>query len=172
MLTLFFFEISHQIFFFYRKIFIFFFNFLIFFPENLPPNFDFFKCYVKFSISSPKISQQIFHFFFQAAFTCIFLYFPASNCTWRATNFDLQQGRRRDCKHGIQNPRDPTHRWLPSGMSSQILVIPTTKLTPNFFVIQGVLTVIPMQLLSYHIAVMRGYNVDCPRNLAKSVTVE
>ncbi len=34
------------------------------------------------------------------------------------------------------------------------------------------LSVIPMQLLSYHIAVMRGCNVDQPRNLAKSVTVE
>jgi glucosamine--fructose-6-phosphate aminotransferase (isomerizing) len=34
------------------------------------------------------------------------------------------------------------------------------------------LTVIPLQLLSYHIAVMRGCNVDQPRNLAKSVTVE
>ena len=34
------------------------------------------------------------------------------------------------------------------------------------------LTVIPWQLISYHIAVMRGCNVDMPRNLAKSVTVE
>ena len=33
-------------------------------------------------------------------------------------------------------------------------------------------SVIPLQLLSYHIAVMRGVNVDQPRNLAKSVTVE
>ncbi|MEQ9022167.1 MAG: SIS domain-containing protein, partial [Pseudomonadales bacterium] len=33
-------------------------------------------------------------------------------------------------------------------------------------------SVIPLQLLSYHIAVMRGSNVDQPRNLAKSVTVE
>jgi glucosamine--fructose-6-phosphate aminotransferase (isomerizing) len=31
---------------------------------------------------------------------------------------------------------------------------------------------IPLQLLSYHIAVARGKNVDKPRNLAKSVTVE
>jgi glucosamine--fructose-6-phosphate aminotransferase (isomerizing) len=31
---------------------------------------------------------------------------------------------------------------------------------------------IPLQLLSYHIAVMRNCNVDQPRNLAKSVTVE
>ena len=34
------------------------------------------------------------------------------------------------------------------------------------------LTVIPMQLLSYHVAVAKGLNVDHPRNLAKSVTVE
>ncbi|XP_057298135.1 glutamine--fructose-6-phosphate aminotransferase [isomerizing] 2-like [Hydractinia symbiolongicarpus] len=36
----------------------------------------------------------------------------------------------------------------------------------------GVLTVIPLQLLSFHLAVLRGYDVDFPRNLAKSVTVE
>ncbi|XP_055875558.1 glutamine--fructose-6-phosphate aminotransferase [isomerizing] 2-like isoform X3 [Biomphalaria glabrata] len=38
--------------------------------------------------------------------------------------------------------------------------------------LQGVLTVIPMQLLSLHIAELRKLDVDCPRNLAKSVTVE
>ena len=35
-----------------------------------------------------------------------------------------------------------------------------------------VLMVVPLQLLSYHIAVRRGCDVDQPRNLAKSVTVE
>ena len=35
-----------------------------------------------------------------------------------------------------------------------------------------VLTVIPLQLLAYHIAARRGLDVDQPRNLAKSVTVE
>ncbi|XP_060568032.1 glutamine--fructose-6-phosphate aminotransferase [isomerizing] 2-like isoform X1 [Ruditapes philippinarum] len=38
--------------------------------------------------------------------------------------------------------------------------------------LQGILTVIPMQLLSLHIATLRKCDVDCPRNLAKSVTVE
>jgi len=38
--------------------------------------------------------------------------------------------------------------------------------------ITPVLTVIPLQLLAYHIAVLRGCDVDKPRNLAKSVTVE
>jgi len=35
-----------------------------------------------------------------------------------------------------------------------------------------ILSVVPLQLLAYHVAVMRGCNVDQPRNLAKSVTVE
>ncbi len=39
-------------------------------------------------------------------------------------------------------------------------------------VLTPLLSVIPLQLLSYHIAVIRGCNVDQPRNLAKSVTVE
>ncbi len=48
-----------------------------------------------------------------------------------------------------------------------LITIPETidMLTP-------VLATIPLQLLSYHVAVMRGCNVDQPRNLAKSVTVE
>jgi glutamine---fructose-6-phosphate transaminase (isomerizing) len=35
-----------------------------------------------------------------------------------------------------------------------------------------ILEIIPLQLLAYHIAVLRGCDVDQPRNLAKSVTVE
>ena len=38
--------------------------------------------------------------------------------------------------------------------------------------VQPLLTAIPLQLLAYHIAVLRGCHVDQPRNLAKSVTVE
>mgnify|MGYP001040421393 CR=1 FL=1 len=41
---------------------------------------------------------------------------------------------------------------------------------PEFF--QPMLTVVPLQLLAYHAAVLRGHDVDKPRNLAKSVTVE
>jgi glutamine---fructose-6-phosphate transaminase (isomerizing) len=36
----------------------------------------------------------------------------------------------------------------------------------------SLLSVIPLQLIAYHIAVIRGCDVDQPRNLAKSVTVE
>jgi len=42
--------------------------------------------------------------------------------------------------------------------------------TPELF--QPMLTVLPLQLLAYHAAVLRGHDVDKPRNLAKSVTVE
>jgi glucosamine--fructose-6-phosphate aminotransferase (isomerizing) len=39
-------------------------------------------------------------------------------------------------------------------------------------IISPLVTIVPLQLLAYHIAIMRGCNVDQPRNLAKSVTVE
>ncbi len=52
-------------------------------------------------------------------------------------------------------------------MADYVLEVPETL--PAF---SGLLTVIPLQLLSYHIAVLRGCDVDQPRNLAKSVTVE
>ena len=52
-------------------------------------------------------------------------------------------------------------------MADYVIEIPETdeSLVP-------LVSVVPLQLLSYHIAVMRGCNVDQPRNLAKSVTVE
>ncbi|MFY7667778.1 MAG: glutamine--fructose-6-phosphate transaminase (isomerizing) [Crocinitomicaceae bacterium] len=52
-------------------------------------------------------------------------------------------------------------------LADHIIEIPETD---EFLV--PLLATIPFQLLSYHIAVMRGCNVDQPRNLAKSVTVE
>ena len=54
-----------------------------------------------------------------------------------------------------------------SELADHIIEVPETSepLSP-------LLTTIPLQLLSYHIALMRGCNVDQPRNLAKSVTVE
>uniref|UniRef100_A0A671MDX9 Glutamine--fructose-6-phosphate aminotransferase [isomerizing] 1 n=1 Tax=Sinocyclocheilus anshuiensis TaxID=1608454 RepID=A0A671MDX9_9TELE len=48
----------------------------------------------------------------------------------------------------------------------------TIKVPHSVDCLQGILSVIPLQLLSFHLAVLRGYDVDCPRNLAKSVTVE
>ena len=37
--------------------------------------------------------------------------------------------------------------------------------------LQPIINIVPLQLLSYHLTVLRGFNVDQPRNLAKSVTV-
>ncbi len=54
-----------------------------------------------------------------------------------------------------------------SAMADYVLEVPDT-----ISVFAPVLAVIPLQLLSYHIAVLRGCDVDQPRNLAKSVTVE
>jgi glucosamine--fructose-6-phosphate aminotransferase (isomerizing) len=45
-------------------------------------------------------------------------------------------------------------------------------LPPAHPLVAPVLAVVPLQLLAYHIAVRRGCDVDQPRNLAKSVTVE
>jgi glucosamine--fructose-6-phosphate aminotransferase (isomerizing) len=53
------------------------------------------------------------------------------------------------------------------GMADYVIEIPETK-----EYLEPLVATIPLQLLSYHIAVMRGCNVDQPRNLAKSVTVE
>ncbi|VVT48799.1 uncharacterized protein SAPINGB_P001957 [Magnusiomyces paraingens] len=53
------------------------------------------------------------------------------------------------------------------GKNLKTLEVPTTV-----DCLQGLLNVIPLQLMSYWLAVKKGYNVDYPRNLAKSVTVE
>ena len=52
-------------------------------------------------------------------------------------------------------------------LADHVIEVPATE-----EVLSPLVTIIPLQLLSYHIAIMRGCNVDQPRNLAKSVTVE
>ncbi|MCK7524954.1 MAG: glutamine--fructose-6-phosphate transaminase (isomerizing) [Ignavibacteriales bacterium] len=52
------------------------------------------------------------------------------------------------------------------------LVDYSIKIPHTIRMLMPILTVIPLQLLAYHIAVKKGLNVDQPRNLAKSVTVE
>ncbi len=54
-----------------------------------------------------------------------------------------------------------------ASLADHVIYIP-----PTLPVLTPMLSVIPLQLLAYHIAVLRGCNVDQPRNLAKSVTVE
>ncbi len=56
---------------------------------------------------------------------------------------------------------------LVGGMADHVLWIPEAP-----WMLSPVVTVLPLQLLAYHIAAIRGLDVDQPRNLAKSVTVE
>lgn len=53
------------------------------------------------------------------------------------------------------------------GMADDVMFVPDAD-----EVIAPLLSVIPLQLLSYYVGIAKGYNVDMPRNLAKSVTVE
>ena len=56
---------------------------------------------------------------------------------------------------------------MSSKVSDHVIEVPETS-----DLLAPILSVVPLQLLSYHIAVRRGCDVDQPRNLAKSVTVE
>jgi glucosamine--fructose-6-phosphate aminotransferase (isomerizing) len=63
----------------------------------------------------------------------------------------------------VVNEGDTT---IPAMVDDVIVVPPADEL------IAPLINVIPLQLLAYHIGVLKGYDVDKPRNLAKSVTVE
>ena len=54
-----------------------------------------------------------------------------------------------------------------AALADYLLPIPDVS-----WMLSPVLTVLPLQLLAYHAAVLRGCDIDQPRNLAKSVTVE
>jgi glucosamine--fructose-6-phosphate aminotransferase (isomerizing) len=54
-----------------------------------------------------------------------------------------------------------------SAFADEVIEVPEV---PEY--LQPLVTVVPLQLLAYHIALLRGCDVDKPRNLAKSVTVE
>jgi len=54
-----------------------------------------------------------------------------------------------------------------SALADHVIEVPETE-----EILSPLITIVPLQLLAYHIAILRGCNVDQPRNLAKSVTVE
>lgn len=56
---------------------------------------------------------------------------------------------------------------LIASIADHVIWVPDTP-----WMLSPVTTVIPLQLLAYHLAALRGLDVDQPRNLAKSVTVE
>lgn len=66
----------------------------------------------------------------------------------------------------ICNEDDATIASLVSGLDVQLIPVPLVHED-----LQHIVNVIPIQLLAYHLATMKGNNVDMPRNLAKSVTV-
>ncbi len=76
----------------------------------------------------------------------------------------IQQARARD---GIVLAVATEGDELVQGMADHVLWVSDVP-----WMLSPVITVVPLQLLAYHIAVLRGLDVDQPRNLAKSVTVE
>ena len=83
---------------------------------------------------------------------------------YEKTLSNLQEVRAR--KSPVIAVTTPGHTGL-AGLADDIIEVPVT-LEPLY----PLLLAIPLQLLAYHIAVARGCDVDKPRNLAKSVTVE
>ncbi len=65
-------------------------------------------------------------------------------------------------------PRDHTHTY---NLPRPPLTPPPAQVPETVDCLQPVINIVPLQLLSYHLTVLRGLNVDQPRNLAKSVTV-
>jgi len=89
---------------------------------------------------------------------------PASMILYEKTISNLQEVKARD---GIVIAVVTEGDTLARGTADHVIEIPSV---PEL--IAPILEIVPLQLLAYHIAVRRGCDVDQPRNLAKSVTVE
>jgi glucosamine--fructose-6-phosphate aminotransferase (isomerizing) len=89
---------------------------------------------------------------------------PASMIRYEKTISNLQEVKARD---GIVIAIVTEGDKLARGTADHIVEIPAA---PEL--LAPILEIVPLQLLAYHIAVRRGCDVDQPRNLAKSVTVE
>jgi glucosamine--fructose-6-phosphate aminotransferase (isomerizing) len=77
---------------------------------------------------------------------------------------NLQEVKARDGVVVVVTDRDPDEL---AGLADELIIVPTVSR-----LLQPIVNVVPLQLLAYHIGVRRGADVDQPRNLAKSVTVE
>jgi len=89
---------------------------------------------------------------------------PESMLRYEKTISNLQEVKARD---GIVIAVVTEGDNLAKGVADHVIEIP-----PAPELVAPILEVVPLQLLAYHIAVRRGCDVDQPRNLAKSVTVE
>jgi len=89
---------------------------------------------------------------------------PESNTLWEKTLSNIQEVKAREGKVvAIVTEGDTEVRKV----ADEVIEIPSA---PDL--LSPILEIVPLQLLAYHIAVRRGCDVDQPRNLAKSVTVE
>ncbi len=77
---------------------------------------------------------------------------------------NIEQVKARDGVVIALTDRDPEEL---AGVADEVIEVP--RITP---LLQPIVNVVPLQLLAYHVGVRRGCDVDQPRNLAKSVTVE
>ncbi len=89
---------------------------------------------------------------------------PASELRYEKTHSNIVEVKARD---GIILSILTEGDEMSSVVSNHVIEIPRSS---DF--LSPILSIVPLQLLAYHIAVRRGCDVDQPRNLAKSVTVE
>jgi len=89
---------------------------------------------------------------------------PASVLRYEKTHSNIVEVKARD---GIVVTVLTEGDSMSSKVSNHVIEVPATS-----DLLGPILSIVPLQLLSYHIAVRRGCDVDQPRNLAKSVTVE
>jgi glucosamine--fructose-6-phosphate aminotransferase (isomerizing) len=89
---------------------------------------------------------------------------PSSELRYEKTHSNIVEVKARD---GIVISILTEGDSMSSKVSDHVIEVPETS-----DLLAPILSVVPLQLLSYHIAVRRGCDVDQPRNLAKSVTVE
>ena len=79
---------------------------------------------------------------------------------------NLQEIKARDGKIIVVTNHHKSHYF--TDLSCDIITIPATE----GFIQEAILPIIPMQMLAYQVALLKGNDIDQPRNLAKSVTVE
>jgi fructoselysine-6-P-deglycase FrlB-like protein len=90
---------------------------------------------------------------------------PVEGCRWNVTL--KTHNNLTAYEHALRPRRSPsTQSDVPLLLASSF----PRQVPETVDALQPVINIIPLQLLSYHLTIIRGHNVDQPRNLAKSVT--